>query len=291
MVSAIKAEEIFRTVISQSIQGKSVDEAIIGPTIAQFELVCSALIKSRRLQRAHNLIEWMDNLYQSQQYHIKPTAPCYQALITAFSKRNEPEKGELLFHKFMESFKNDEGLFDEALTSSANHVIHAYSRKRKAQKAYNLLYYIGQTDGIYPDTFSFNAVLSGYMREKNIEKCIQVLQLMEDMAESGQLNITSVSYNTVMQCAVDCNLTEKVEEIFERMQEMSRKITKVKPDSRTYNILMNAYSQLSGKEGARKCEDLLRQMEENFQAGEANVKPVGNSCLFLIIRSTCIESY
>ena len=66
MVSAIKAEEIFRSVISQSIQSKSVDEAIIGPTIAQFELVCSALIKSRRLQRAHNLIEWMDNLYCSE---------------------------------------------------------------------------------------------------------------------------------------------------------------------------------------------------------------------------------
>lgn len=246
-----------------------------------FELVFSTLMKTGNLQRAQNFLEWMDNLYQAKLYPLLPSAPCFQALISTYLKGDyDPSKGKHLFLRLLDlSRTNSLAIGSNMLTQCANNIIYTYSKQGKSRKAFDFLVFLEQAEGIQIDSTSFNTVISGYIGSEEPEKCLQLLNMMEEMFERGHPTVkpTTVSYNSVMQCMIERNNNDNaincVEEIFSRMLKVQRTNTDVKPDSRTYNILMNAHAAVGGIDAAIKIEKLLQHMETNYQAGDVKIKP------------------
>ena len=274
----MEAETLFRAYV------KSYDASNGKPSLNShhFDLVFSALVKAGNLQHAQNFLEWMDNINQAKKYPLIPSVPCFQALISSYTKDVcDPNKAERIFMRLLELVKSNLlNIGSSAFTQSANSIIHAFAKEGQPEKAFEMLLFIDRADRVQLDSFSFNAVMSGYLRKGEPQKCLQVLELMEEMLERGysELKPTTVSYNSVMQSLIESSsnsneTVHRVEEIFSRMLKMSRDNNGVKPDSRTYNILMNAYAAVGGIDAAAKTEKLLQHMEKNYQAGDQSLKP------------------
>eukprot|EP00815_Leptocylindrus_aporus_P003989 CAMPEP_0116050124 /NCGR_PEP_ID=MMETSP0322-20121206/195_1 /TAXON_ID=163516 /ORGANISM="Leptocylindrus danicus var. apora, Strain B651" /LENGTH=787 /DNA_ID=CAMNT_0003532617 /DNA_START=137 /DNA_END=2500 /DNA_ORIENTATION=+ len=282
---AIKAEKTLRALIQRAIDSPSmsvVESSNRLPSTMHVEKTVSALVKSGKVKQAANLIEWLDNLYQAKLFDVCPSFTSFHVTISALSKSGHSKMAEILLLRLYELWMVDHVSSDsQSLIVAFNHVIASYARKRNSKKAYELLLFMGENETIHPDSYSFNSVLIAYLQSGEVDKSLEILDLMERMYEGGNdaVKPTRVTYNTIMHTYSKGKQNKRLalkhaQKIFARMEDLARKgYVGVKPDASTYNILLNISARLGGMDGATKTEEIMREMEERYQSGDLNCKP------------------
>lgn len=152
----------------------------------------------------------------------------------------------------------------------------------------------GDSITVSPNTWCFNTVLNAHAVRGCGKHATLLVKLMEDMVKRGNSDVhpDTYTYNTVLkalsnsQNGVSNNLSsaKKLLSYMEKIPPPQRIRTKVKndnnmnikqssslmtpsvrPDSVSYNTVIDMYAKHGGKNAGREAELILRRMEERFQ--------------------------
>ncbi len=123
-----------------------------------------------------------------------------------------------------------------------------------------------------PNAVMFNTCLDAWAQSgRGLEAAVrakEILDRMEALASSGELDLP------------DENLLHNPKDGFDENDDYSSEAySSMKPNSRTYSIVMNAFSRIpwkergTGEDAASQCEAILSRMEERAANGESSIRP------------------
>ena len=177
----------------------------------------------------------------------------------------------------------------------------AKSKERgAARRAEQLLFRVEKLyrDGYYsrkPDLVSYNTVMDAWARsgeKDSAKRAEQLLQRLEEMHNNhGGVKPNTRSYNTVMNAFAKSSQpgsAARARELLEQMEEMHRiskssnnsrlRTTVVKPDTITYNCVLDALAKAKDyKNSVQDAEKLLRKMKKLHKEGDSDVVPNARS--------------
>jgi len=123
-----------------------------------------------------------------------------------------------------------------------------------------------------PTAVIFNTCLDAWAQSgRGLEAAVrakEILDRMEALASSGELNLPDENCLGSPKGGVDDNEDDS-----------SEADSSMKPNSRTYSIVMNAFSRIpwrergAGEDAASQCEAILSRMEERAANGESSLRP------------------
>ena len=165
-----------------------------------------------------------------------------------------------------------------------NLVIEAFCRSKtpnSALLAANVLRRLIKRDGVEPDTFSFNQVLTALSRSGAARTAEDLLVYMEESYRSGlhpNAKPDAMSYSSVTVAYArsgEKGAAERAERLLERMNaQYLAGVSDVKPSRICYNALIDCWAKSGeGTFGARKAEAVLERMQAMFGAGDSSVAP------------------
>jgi len=139
---------------------------------------------------------------------------------------------------------------------------------------------------ISPDSFSFNSVVFAISKSKlpnAATRAQEVLEYMEKVSLSGDDRFSKVSpdvygYTSVINTWSKSGRHDagyKAEILLRQMEIKYQQGNKnLKPNTITYNSVMNAWTQSNGGTlGARKAEALFQEMNERWRSGQHDLQP------------------
>lgn len=150
---------------------------------------------------------------------------------------------------------------------------------------------------VAPDKWSFNMVLSILSRSgapdlmPRAESVLAKLEAYhEETGRTEKTQPNSNTYNSIMSCYPRCGDRDKAQKAFNLLQKMKKLGANgnpfVKPDTISYNIVMNVLAKSRRKNAPEKVEELLREMNEEYaKTGDLRIRPDRRSL------NTCLEAW
>lgn len=122
------------------------------------------------------------------------------------------------------------------------------------------------------------SVLSTLAKSKEKEAVVWSLALLRrlrDLKEQGlsSFELNTYSYNSVLNLFAKRGLSYRAEELLKEMQELASQGNPCGPDTVTYSCVCRAYANSNNPNGTERVLDILAEVEEKFQDGNANLKP------------------
>jgi len=193
---------------------------------------CHARSKTRQgAERGEQMLDEALAMYSEGNPRVKPDSIMFNCAITGWTNISGIESGE------------------EALSSN---VI-------PAERAEMLLRKMKETQlNVHPVAQTFNIILDCWAKSETKGAAERALKLMREMPDYG-VAPDECSYNSVLHAMTKETNPKWVviaEDMFQEMKE------KVSISDITYHVMMNIYCKSSDSDGARKAEELLRNMEK-----------------------------
>jgi hypothetical protein len=144
--------------------------------------------------------------------------------------------------------------------------------------------------GVEPDMVAYTSIINCWAsavsrreRELAASRALNILALMERNYDKEMYHVkpSLITYATAIKAignSLDPNAPSIVEDVVSHMYELHQTgaIANLKPTTATYNALINALGQLSGKNGlrrAKRAEQILAEMTQRAKDGEKDVQP------------------
>ncbi len=225
------------------------------PSAKTMTPILQALSKEGNASEISNLIEWMEDMYQTWKWEdIRPNNYHFNTMITALARKNS----------------------DGKVRSGSGHLAIEILNKMKS------LYEEGGNHDARPDVITYNAVLHAISKEENSlgtkklksdigERAEALLRRMEDGEEGDYISPDIFSYNAVLSAYMNSatfDAAAKTQRLLQRMREKD-----VQPDLLSYTICINTLSKSRVNGSAQKAEDLLRLLEAEYANGCEELKP------------------
>jgi hypothetical protein len=225
------------------------------PSAKTMTPILQALSKEGNASEISNLIEWMEDMYQTWKWEdIRPNNYHFNTMITALARKNS----------------------DGKVRSGSGHLAIEILNKMKS------LYEEGGNYDARPDLITYNAVLHAISKEENSqgtkkvksdigERAETLLRRMEDGEEGDYISPDIFSYNAVLSAYMNSatfDAAAKTQQLLQRMRGKD-----VQPDLLSYTICINTLSKSKVKGSAQKAEDLLRLLEAEYADGCEELKP------------------
>jgi pentatricopeptide repeat protein len=181
-------------------------------------LLLDACVKFNRTDKAEELFE---EIYSSK----KPSEHAYGIMIKAYSKVYKIDK-------CIEMFENIKQITATPSAQSYSALLNAYIRCKKIIEAENLIHLMEENN--IQNINHYSQLISGYRITKNYEKALKVYEKL--ILREEELNISL--YNSVLECCVDSNQINKMEEIFDKIEKASN----ITPDIITYSTVVKGFA-------------------------------------------------
>lgn len=228
------------------------------------------------------------------EYHkICPDVRSYTKVINALSRSMRPDAGELaesILDKMENVYMSGENPSAKPNTFTYTAAIEAYANsgaEGSLEKTEELLermiarYQSGDPD-VLPNTRCFNAAISAYAKSDFPGAAQQAeywLNRMDSLYMSGLQDAkpNSFNYNSLItawaNCQDDDSSAQKAAEVLERMEQCyACGDSACKPTTVSFNAVIDAYAKCRLEDAAERAEQVLRRMEDLYEAGE-DVKP------------------
>jgi pentatricopeptide repeat protein len=266
--SAARAEELCYIMVEKFKAG----DYEVRPTARAFNAVIHAYGKTGNAQKAQEVFDRMENLYDSGVAEAKPKTFNYNALISAWANCGEEgsaQRAEEVLDR-MEYLRQAGDADIKPTTVSFNAVIDAYAKSGEegaAQKAEEILthmgdlYEWGENVDAKPNTRSFNSVINAWAKSRNedaVLKAEALLDLMRRMYDEGNKAVRPDVHSF---CSV-----------------INGKSVFFSPKAYRFlcsdiSFLSSAWARCSKPGKAERAYNLFREMRNLYEAGNPHVRP------------------
>jgi pentatricopeptide repeat protein len=225
-------------------------------------------VKFNRIDKAENLFENFENFGKKKTL----TEHSYSIMIKGFTKFYKMEKAEEIFMEIKKISKENNKKIS-IITYGA--MLNCYTRCKNIQKAENLFKEIEQEqekENLEINSYIYSTLINGYRMNRKYEKAIELFDkillnyrknkenknknknnnsinnsLNENPKENEnpEKNMNIVLFNSILDCCVEANKLEKMEEIFRFLEDEQKKENfslNIKIDLITYSIMIKGYA-------------------------------------------------
>ena len=230
----------------------------------------------------------MENLYnETGSPSLKPNHQCFVFCVDAWARSSQHDatkNAERILNKMESIFLDDSVGENDRMNNFAYNILASMWAKTGQRGSSELIRDIirhltdlsNQTnnEGLAPDKFTYTSLMRALVNEKspgNLEKCIAVLDRMEEFAERmGKESIMpdEMAYATIMNGYSRDGNVQKVESLIRRMKQKNIQCTDM-----VYNILLSAIVKSKAHNVGESAEEILRQMEQESEDGNSSCRP------------------
>jgi len=219
---------------------------------------------------------------------IQPDVKTYTTVIKAWSKSNATDAPEQCQRLLDEMTKATTTTTLEPNMVAYSAVMDAYARRGRAKEAEQVLRQMMMNgDEIEPSTRSFNIVLNAWSKSslnKNnnnvtddiaLQQCKRLLEemkqrasIVDDANQNAVVAPNTVTYDTIIHAYASRGRAREAEELLREMMKMASTTARgiVKPDVRSFNVVLNAWSKSDADEAEERFQQLLADMREFFSS-------------------------
>ncbi|KAL3908613.1 MAG: hypothetical protein SGILL_008419, partial [Bacillariaceae sp.] len=246
---------------------------------------CHTKCGERSLERAEELLRFVEGTYRRGDATLTPNAVFYSAILQAWAKTGTirgAEKAEELLRRNAALFEEG-NLYAKPTVIVYNAVIDSFARsgvERAAIQAEELLeeleslYQAGDLD-MKPTRRTFNAVILAHRKDGNASaKAEELLHRMEELADGGRHEVRPdvVSYNTVIGAIVEDSSiadssADRAQALLDRMEDLG-----IRPDGRTYGSVIEAWLRRNDEKGNALAEAMFAQFQDIVDRKKAKKK-------------------
>ncbi len=263
----------------------------VQPNTVTYNAVLKAWLRSgnsKAPEKAHGILTEMETLHKKGVAQVKPNLITYNTHIHILSKTANSQDAQRAEQILLDMERGAaEGKLDFSPNLfSYNTVIQAWSKASNSERAFAILNRLLSNQQISPDSFSFNSVVFAISKSKlpnAATRAQEVLEYMEKVSLSGDDRFSKVSpdvygYTSVINTWSKSGRHDagyKAEILLRQMEIKYQQGNKnLKPNTITYNSVMNAWTQSNGGTlGARKAEALFQEMNERWRSGQHDLQP------------------
>lgn len=274
-------------------------------------------------QRAVDLLEQMEQFSENEGYSdVYPDTITYSSVITALARSDRRDAGQRaedllrrslhLFHEGKKDLKPDSVTFNTVLDALSKQVrrnvqhqssAHNSSRGdmdtlRKAEAVFEEMKQFDH-DGdssVRPCTISYNIMLGMYAVLMNKDKAESLYNDLCRMYEDGDTRMKPdiITYNNYLFALANSMSradTDKAISLLNKMENIKYSSSStsifVQPDANSYLAIIRALAKQSKNhsDAAKKCDSILKRMEDRIRSGETEVRPC------VVCYNCCIDAY
>ena len=279
----------------------------VQPDTKTYSLVLKAWARSKEycsLSRMEEILNRLEEVGSYSNYHdVQPTVQCFNLYLYALAncekqlnENNKNDSVEIMNHAkkahgilldLKKRYEEDSIRHGNMLpdVNTYNQVLSAYARTKtmegaiEAQSILDDMMKEANVTNVYPDTDTFNAVMGCWHKcpskqaSFNIE---YILNLMNGLSQTvvgyHRARPDRFSVNTAIVSIGRSRRKEKLQRVHYILKNMER-LYNVKPDTISYNIVIDAYSKSSDIRAVKQTRRLLTTMQDLYMNGDDLVKP------------------
>jgi PPR repeat family len=253
---------------------------------------CHTKCGERSLERADELLRFVEGTYRRGDATLMPNAVFYSAILQAWAKTGTA-KGAM---KAEELLQRNLALYEEGNDYAKPHIIvynavmdalarsgveNAGPRAEELMVEAESRYQAGDEE-MRPTCRSFNAVILAHRADGDAgEKAEALLDRMEEMADAGRYEVRPdvVTYNNVIGAVVEDssiadNAADKAQSLLDRMEERG-----VSPDGRTYGLVIETWLRRKDEKGNALADAMLNQFQDMLEEKKAK-REARQKCLY-----------
>ena len=271
----------------------------VKPNVRTFNAVLDCLARADDGDRVEDLLYHMLSLYRQGDESAKPDSFSFNCAISAFTrskKQGSGRRAEAILDRFLEYQENENPSAVPDLRSFTNIIAH-YGRSRylagtgskaldapyRAEYIFNRMVALFKDGREYlePNVFAFVSVIDSYAYAKhpdagsNAERMLRVARNLIENHGAKRLCINTALMNSVLYAwasSGDPNAGNRAANHVEYMEnESARGNLELRPDTRTYSLLLSAISKSSSQDKAEKALDVINRMKEQKNLGNNGV--------------------
>jgi len=279
------AAQVVEAIIERVVQEKNAGNAHARVTTGMYALLLKAFVRSKDAgtpNKMHNILVKMEELAKEDNSTVHPKSQHYNLYLYALANsqvKKAAKKSDLILQKMINQYE----IGNHRMKPTANsytQVITAYSKScntkaaLRAQEIFNSM----KLTGTEPNTDTYNSLMNCWLKSGHMisSQYIETLLLLMNKPNSSGLirakpDIFSV--NTAIAAISKNNEKDSLQKSHDLLDNM-KDVYNVKPDTTTYNLVINAYAKKTrGIGGVDIIEGLLASMEKQFKEGNKNVLP------------------
>lgn len=251
-------------------QSTTEDNLPLQPNQESFSIVFHVVNKIEGPTIARRVLAWMEHLYQKgKNVHAQPKYKHYVMLLDAYANNREGvlAEGFIRHMRSLQIVQPDTYCFNLAIRAW----LKAKKGRESAEHAQLLLEEMPEKDIV-----SYSSVIAAWgqsgMRSHAVDRAEELLQ---DIYDSFTLEPNTVVLNTVMSTWVKSRNPQAVQRTQELLQQMENSSSKYPPDLISYNTHIHALTLHVARhpEYAQRANDLLLQLERDYQQGKISFRP------------------
>ena len=221
--------------------------------LMSLNLNLDSLAQGGAAQRAQELLQRIEALYEEGYYAVSPDSVSYNSVLKAWVKRNSPEKALELLQTMEEKQKHKNNNLHSTINSNSNGMA--------VDGGENVL-----------NVISYNTVIHAYAQNGQYEEAEQLLRKMQEHADPTIIPDT-VTFNSVLYAYAQSNKLDAPPKAEELLREMMTEENQAQVDTTSFNIVLHAWAQSKQPHAPFRAQELLTHMETLSLAGNAKVRP------------------
>jgi pentatricopeptide repeat protein len=260
----------------------------VSPDIFSFNTLLNAYSNSGLPDAGRNaerILDWMEDLAQTEGFELSPDAYSYTAVIDAYAKSRSSDRAEAVLRRLLDRQSEGHNVAPTVVTFTA--VMHAISRNKDRDALRRAKALIGMMEelnsagisNVAPTTATYNALLNVCNKSRDYADSVnEALTILEDMKSKPEYAIPNCrTYNTVLATLSSAkgDYLITAEKIVEEMKESEDPA--VQPNSITYNILLNVLSNAKTTAAEIRSQEIFSMMRKHENDGNLRLAPVSET--------------
>eukprot|EP00977_Amphora_coffeiformis_P001907 scaffold362_cov176-Amphora_coffeaeformis.AAC.33 len=270
----------------------------VKPNVRTFNAVLDCLARADDGDRVEDLLYHMLTLSRQGDQSAKPDSFSFNCAISAFTRSKRQGSGrraEAILDLFLEYQENENPSAVPDARSFTNIIAH-YGRSRwlsgtgstaldapyRAEYIFNRMVALFKDGRKYlePNIFAVTTVIDSYSYAKhpdagsNAERLLRLVINLREKHGAKRLNVNTALLNSVLFAwanSGDTNSSKAAAHVEYMENEYAAGNVELRPDTRSYSLLLSAISKSTGHDKARKALDVINRMKEQIRRGNQGV--------------------
>ena len=255
--------------------------ANVKPNVRTYNAVLDCLSRANQVDRAEQLLFHMLNRFRRGDKSARPDSFSFNSVIHAHTKsrgRGSGRRAEAVLDRFLEFQEENPSVQPD--TRSFSHIITHYSRSSEMDAPYRAEYVMNRMLALYksghtnlvPSLRIILTVMDKYSYSnhpdagRNAERLLKLIQDLSEEYNTPKLVINTAVINSVMLAWANSGDECAAHHAEFHLQEMETSFEhgkmELQPDTRSYGLVLSAWSKSSNPEKAKRSLELYRHMEE-----------------------------
>eukprot|EP00547_Thalassionema_nitzschioides_P018486 CAMPEP_0194240200 /NCGR_PEP_ID=MMETSP0158-20130606/6438_1 /TAXON_ID=33649 /ORGANISM="Thalassionema nitzschioides, Strain L26-B" /LENGTH=732 /DNA_ID=CAMNT_0038974853 /DNA_START=41 /DNA_END=2239 /DNA_ORIENTATION=- len=251
-------------------------------------------------KNAERVLDWMEELSQTEGFEVAPDAYSYTAVINAYAKSRSPERAEMILHRLLQRRQEGYNVSPTVVTFTAvlnaiSQLSHEDARPARASSVMALmeeLHLTGTVD-MEPSVVTYNALLNVWKScRRHPDAPKEVIRILQSMKlKSAHARPNTKTYNIILAtlAKANANYVQLAEGLLDEMNNTNDATSK--PNSVTYNSFLNVLANSKQESVVLRAFEIFGYMKQNINDGEETALPTTETYnVMMKVASNCMQS-